>query len=64
MCGYLPHGSAIRWKYSVNVVICVSSVPVKSCVEAQIKYRPKIAHKVEGRGEKSELEGRSQAAHF
>lgn len=48
----------------MNVVVCISSVPVESCVEAQIKYRPKIAHKVEGRGEKCELEGQSRAAHF
>lgn len=48
----------------VAVVVCISTVPVKPCVEAQIKSRQKIAHNVEGRGEGSELEGQSQAAHF
>lgn len=33
-------------------------------MEAQIKYRQKIAHNVEGRGERSELEGQRVRKHI
>lgn len=39
------------------MVICISSVPVNSWVETQIKHRQKIAHNLEGRGEGTELGG-------
>lgn len=49
---------------NVTVFICISSVPVRSRVEAPIKCRQKIAHNMEGRGEGSELEVQRVGQHI